>query len=81
MEDSNALRQEVKRIGRDFIVKKLKGKGISVWAFNQALVRGKMSLNMALAMHDITNLATNFWQAPAIHETNGAMKEDKKTTV
>ena len=80
MKDSKKLRQEVKRIGRGFILKKLIEKGFSEYALPQALTRGKMSLELSLAMYDITNLATNFWQAPGIHETDGSMKETKPTT-
>ena len=71
MDNSKKLRHEVAKLDKKMLAKKLKEKGIPLGTLNQAVNRGRFSLELATAMYDITSIATTFWQAPGVYKTDG----------
>lgn len=69
----STIQEELTRIGRTNLSKRLEKNGVKPGAFNEGVRTGHFSKKIAEKLHDITMVHASFWQNPERYGTSGEL--------
>lgn len=69
----STIQEELTRIGRTNLSKRLEKKGVKIGSFNEGIRTGHFSKRIAENLHDITMLHASFWMNPEKYGTAGEL--------